>query len=145
MMKILLDSLEKSEVMRIRKEHLALSCAIGRPLGIVEADPAAKRLVPITDLVEQVLNDIYGGRVVSSGEQVEDGYTQNEFREPIIMFLRSKDDNLLLLTAGLLTTYSGSETVDPVWSLTYKIRRPCYLRVHFTRLGTGESQCCSSR
>ncbi len=107
---LVLGKLNYGELAKIKETHLALSLAIGRPTGVWEGSKEYNYLSP-TDFSEAILDSLYNDSFQMYARQ--ENFIKNKYSKTLLNFLRSKDDNLLLLMGGLLYKYSLSQTVDP--------------------------------
>ena len=102
--------LRVNDFQRIKDEHLHLSVAIGRPVGVWEKSKDYEYLSP-THYSEGILDALYGGKFKMY--KTEHDFIPNKYSRTLLNFLRSKDDSLLLLIGSLLYSYTLSDTVDP--------------------------------
>lgn len=104
------NQLKPGEMVKIREVHLALSIALGKPVGVWERDLEYTHLSP-TDYSEAILDSIYNDNFKMYIKQED--FVMNKYSKTLLNFLRSKDDSLLLLIGSLLYSYTLSDTVDP--------------------------------
>ena len=102
--------LKSADFARIRANHLVLSIAIGRKVGVWEKEAEYNYFSP-THYSEAILDSIYNGnyRIYIN----ENEFVTNKYSKTLLNFLRSKDDSLLLLIGSLLYWFTLSDIVDP--------------------------------
>lgn len=96
---LVISKLKYGELSKIKETHLALSLAIGRPLGVWEGSKDYNYLSP-TDFSESILDSLYNDNFQMYA--LQENFLANKYSKNLLNFLRSKDDSLLLLIGGLL-------------------------------------------
>lgn len=107
---IMIKRLKITDLTRIKDEHLHLSVALGKSIGVWEKSKDFEYLSP-THYSEGILDAIYNGKI--KPYMTENEFVINKFSKTLLNFLRSKDDSLLLLIGSLLYSYTLSDTADP--------------------------------
>ena len=96
---LVLSGLKYGELAKIKETHLALSLAIGRPIGVWEGSKEYDYLSP-THFSEAILDSIYNDNFAAYARQ--ENFLTNKYSKNVLHFLKSKDDSLLLLIGGML-------------------------------------------
>lgn len=96
---LVISKLKYGELSKIKETHLALSLAIGKPIGVWEGSEEYNYLSP-THFSEAILDSMYNDNFHKYARQ--ENFLANKYSKNLLNFLRSKDDSLLLLIGGLL-------------------------------------------
>ena len=95
---LFLSKLTKEKIEEIKAEHMRLSEGLGTYIGLAADHLAEKEFeMPMESLFSQHEKILYAITYDKIAE-----FTKSQNRDIILSFLRSKDDNLLLLVGGLI-------------------------------------------
>ena len=106
---VICSKLKTSQLAKIQEEHMHLSIALGKPIGLIALNEYDDKSP--SDYSEEVLDSIYEGTY--DVMKLSQDFGENPYGRTILHFLRSKDDSLLLLVTSLLYTFTMLDTIAP--------------------------------
>jgi hypothetical protein len=109
--KVLKEQMEPEELKTVEKHHRSMSEAIGFPVGVTKMKEL-ESLKP-GSLYTSNLN-LYYDVLDRLHSKSTDNFLESKNKENFLQFLKSKDDNLLLLTTGVIYSMITFGKINPL-------------------------------